>query len=103
MKTTTSWEQLPLVLGVQDVTDVIGYGAYRIRELCRSGAIPCIRLGRAYRIPREALRKWLDQETAGDMSLRQEQFGRERTTRMGNLISVKTITRRNAEWQTKRN
>jgi len=55
----TSWDQLPLTLGVRETAEIVGYGQARIRELCRANKIPCIRLGRAFRIPRDALRDWL--------------------------------------------
>ncbi|HHW42528.1 MAG TPA: helix-turn-helix domain-containing protein [Desulfotomaculum sp.] len=58
----TSWEELPLTLGVEEVSRVTGYGKARIRELCRAKKIPCIRLGRAFRIPRDSLRRWLEAE-----------------------------------------
>lgn len=59
MGKVTNWEDLPLMLGVKETAEVVGYGQARIRELCRAGLLPNVRLGRAYRIPREALRTWL--------------------------------------------
>lgn len=55
----TDWTQLPLLLSVRETAKIIGYGPARIRELCRVKAIPCVRLGRAYRIPKDALQQWL--------------------------------------------
>ncbi len=54
-----TWDELPLWLGVDETALVTGYGPARIRELCRAGLMPHVRLGRAYRIPKEALRTWL--------------------------------------------
>lgn len=59
MAKVRSWEELPLLMGVKETATVIGYGQARIRELCKAGRIPNVRLGRAYRIPREALREWV--------------------------------------------
>jgi excisionase family DNA binding protein len=39
-------------------------GRTRTYELIRSGQIPVIRLGRSVRIPREALRRWIDDHYA---------------------------------------
>lgn len=58
----TSWDDLPLMLGVKETAVVTGYGQARIRELCRARRIPCVRLGRAFRIPRDSLRAWLERE-----------------------------------------
>lgn len=54
-----SWEDWPLILGTEEAAKLIGSNTARIRELCKAGIIPNVRLGRAYRIPREALRTWL--------------------------------------------
>ena len=62
MEEIKNWDELPLMLSVEETAKVTGYGKARIRELCRGKAIPCIRLGRAYRIPKEALRNWIISE-----------------------------------------
>jgi len=59
MNEVTDWNNLPLMLGVEEASQVLGYGKARIRKLCRSKVIPCIQCGRAYRIPKESLRNWL--------------------------------------------
>lgn len=61
-KVVTNWDDLPLMLSVKETAEVIGYGRARIRELCKAGLMPHVRLGRAYRIPREALREWVLQQ-----------------------------------------
>jgi len=58
MTRPTNWEELPLLLSVEETAKTTGYGQARIRELCRAGLMPNVRLGRAYRIPKEALRNW---------------------------------------------
>jgi excisionase family DNA binding protein len=63
MSKKTDWEQLPLTLSIKETAEVIGYGQARVRELCRANVLPHVRLGRAYRIPREALRNWLLQQS----------------------------------------
>lgn len=69
MRRPTNWDELPLMLSVKETAKITGYGQARIRELCRAGIIPNIRLGRAYRIPREALRGWIMQQAQGPRSL----------------------------------
>jgi excisionase family DNA binding protein len=52
----------PLLLTVRDVEVALQLGRTRTYELVRSGAIPVLRVGRAVRVPREALRRWIDEQ-----------------------------------------
>lgn len=61
------WNDLPLLLTVKLAAAVTGYGPFRIRELCRAGRLPHIRLGRAYMIPRDTLRVWLEAQAAASV------------------------------------
>ena len=54
-----SWEAMPLLLSSADTSKILGYSVARIRELCVAGIIPHIRLGRSFRIPKEALKTWV--------------------------------------------
>jgi excisionase family DNA binding protein len=54
----------PMLLTVRDVEAELQLGRTRTYELIRSGQIPVIRLGRSVRIPREALRRWIDDHYA---------------------------------------
>ena len=56
--------QPPMLLTVRDVEAELQLGRTRTYELIRSGQIPVIRLGRSVRVPREALRQWIDQNCA---------------------------------------
>jgi len=51
----------PMLLTVRDVEAELQLGRTRTYELIRSGQIPVIRLGRSVRVPREALRRWIDE------------------------------------------
>jgi len=57
-----NWDNLPLTLNVKETAQVTGYGQAKIRELCRSHRIPCLHLGHAFRIPKDALRNWINTE-----------------------------------------
>lgn len=59
MDKSISWDELPLLLTVAETSKVIGYNQARIRELCKTKILPHIRYGRAYKIPRDNLRKWV--------------------------------------------
>jgi len=52
--------RLPMLLTVRDVEAELQLGRTPTYELLRSGEIPALRIGRALRIPREALERWID-------------------------------------------
>jgi excisionase family DNA binding protein len=54
----------PMLLTVRDVEAELQLGRTRTYELIRSGQIPVIRLGRSVRIPRDALRCWIEANCA---------------------------------------
>ena len=58
-KKYTSIDQLPLVLSVEDLADVLGIGINSAYELVRSGKVGSIRSGRQYKIPKNALETYL--------------------------------------------
>jgi excisionase family DNA binding protein len=51
-----------MLLTVKDLEAEPQLGRTRTYELVRSGVIPMIRIGRAVRIPRDALRRWVDEQ-----------------------------------------
>ena len=52
--------QEPFLLTLREVEVALQLGRTRTYELVRSGALPVLRVGRAVRVPREALRRWID-------------------------------------------
>lgn len=61
---STIVSQPPMLLTVRNVEAELQLGRTRTYELIRSGQIPVIRLGRSVRIPRDALRRWIDANCA---------------------------------------
>ena len=53
--TYTTFEQLPLVMSVEQLAQVLGVGKNYAYELVRSGAIQSIRVGHRFRIPKESV------------------------------------------------
>lgn len=53
--TYTTIEQLPLVLSVEQLAQVLGIGKNYAYELVRCGKIESIRVGHRFRIPKEAV------------------------------------------------
>ena len=56
---STSREQLPLVLRVDDLMPVLKIGRNAAYALVRSGQIKAIRVGNSYRIPRSEVLRFL--------------------------------------------
>ena len=52
-------EDLPLVLRVDDLMEVLSIGRNTAYELIRSGKIRSVRIGTNYRVPRDALAEYL--------------------------------------------
>ncbi len=53
--TYTTFEQLPLVMSVEQLAKVLGIGKNYAYELVRCGAIQSIRVGHRFRIPKESV------------------------------------------------
>lgn len=56
-------ENLPLVLKVEDLPSILSIGKNTAYELVRSGQIHSVRIGRTYRIPREAIADYLRKQS----------------------------------------
>lgn len=57
----TDFEQLPLVLSVNQLIDVLNIGRNTAYELIRNGRIKCIRVGHQIRVPKEAIQNFLQE------------------------------------------
>ena len=60
MAVITSYENLPLVLHVKDLANVLSVSQNTAYALVRSGQIRSIRTGRTYRIPKDAVIEYLN-------------------------------------------
>jgi excisionase family DNA binding protein len=49
----------PLLLRAAEIAHLLGIGRTKAYELMASGQLPVVRLGRAVRVPREALTDWV--------------------------------------------
>ena len=59
MSNQTDIKSLPLVLKVEDLMSLFSIGRNSAYELVRSGELRSFRVGRSYRIPRDALEEYL--------------------------------------------
>ena len=55
----TYFDQLPLLLTVKQLADVLGISLHTAYDLVRSDRIKSKRVGTQYRIPKESLKKYL--------------------------------------------
>lgn len=56
----TTDQTLPRLLTARDVEEATGLPRWRIYELSRRGDIPTVSVGRSYRYPAPALRRWIE-------------------------------------------
>jgi excisionase family DNA binding protein len=52
---------MSMLLTVRDVAVALRLGRTRTYALLRSGEIPVIRVGRAVRVPRDSLHRWIEE------------------------------------------
>jgi len=53
-----------LLLKPAEVAEVLGVARTRAYELIGSGMLPTVRVGSAVRVPADALRRWVEENTA---------------------------------------
>lgn len=57
--TITGVDDLPLVLTVSDISEILGIGKNTAYDLVRSGAIKSVRVGRQIRVPKSAFLEFI--------------------------------------------
>ena len=57
--TYTHYDQLPLVLSVDDLTKILGVGKNTAYDLIRCGKIKSVRIGHQIKIPKDSLLDYL--------------------------------------------
>ena len=53
----------PLLLRATEVAALLGLGRSTVFALMASGQLPTVRVGRAVRVPRAGLERWISQQT----------------------------------------
>ena len=59
-KTYKSYDELPLMLSVQDVADVLGISMSGAYELVKEKGFPHLRIGARIVVPKEKFIKWVE-------------------------------------------
>lgn len=60
MNRMNSFNDLPLVIRVEDLMPILSIGRNSAYRLVRSGAIRSFRIGRSYRITKDAVQEYLE-------------------------------------------
>lgn len=58
----TTFDDLPLVLNVNDVASILAISKVSAYELVKSSNFPVVRVGRRIKIPKAAFMEWLDNQ-----------------------------------------
>lgn len=61
-----SYDELPLMLSVPDVAEVLGIGRANAYELVRSDGFPAIKIGNRIIVPKDEFISWIKRQTAGE-------------------------------------
>ena len=59
--TYTHYDQLPLILSVDELTKILGIGRNTAYDLIRCGRIRSVRIGNKIRIPKDSLLEFLQE------------------------------------------
>ena len=55
----TSFDAMPLVLGVNDISDTLSIGRNKAYELIATGQLRAVKIGKQFRIPRDSFIEFL--------------------------------------------
>ena len=61
----TSYDELPLLLNVKQLADLLGVSDSSVYELIQEDDFPSLRIGKRIVVPKEELRKWISAHTKG--------------------------------------
>ena len=59
----TSYDELPLLLNVKQLADLLGVSDSSVYEIIQEGGFPSLRIGKRIVIPKEELREWISART----------------------------------------
>ncbi len=60
-----SYDELPLMLSVPNVAEVLGIGRANAYELVRSEGFPAIKIGSRIIVPKDEFISWIKRQTSG--------------------------------------
>jgi excisionase family DNA binding protein len=59
------WDTLPAFFGPRELAKFLGVGEAAAYALVKRPGFPVLKVGRKYRVSREGLKRWLEQQLAG--------------------------------------
>ena len=62
----TNYDELPLLLSVKQLVDLMGVSDSSIYELVQEDDFPSLRIGNRIVVPKEKFCRWVDAQTGGD-------------------------------------
>ena len=62
-----SYDELPLMLSVKILADVLGVSISSAYELTREEGFPAVHVGKRIVIPKDKFKQWLEENTNGGM------------------------------------
>lgn len=60
-----SYDELPLLLNVKQLADLLGVSGSSVYELIQEDDFPSLRIGKRIVVPKEELRQWISTHTKG--------------------------------------
>ena len=61
----TSYDELPLLLNVKQLANLLGVSDSSVYELIQEDDFPSLRIGKRIVVPKEELRNWISAHTKG--------------------------------------
>ena len=58
----SDWQDLPAIMTVEETSRFLRRGYRCVLQLCHSKGFPALRIGRTWRISRDGLKRWLEQQ-----------------------------------------
>lgn len=62
-----SYDELPLMLSVQEIAKVLGISKTSAYDLVRSKGFPVLKIGSRLIVPKDKFRKWVEQNIGGSI------------------------------------
>lgn len=63
-----NWDEVPLIMGIQELSQLTGYNQNTLKLYCAKGMLPAYKLGKEWRINKEDYMNWAEQQKVKPMS-----------------------------------
>ena len=83
-----SFDELPLMLTVEDVSHVLGIGLAHAYEVAHRRDFPTITLGSRIIVPRDKFMEWIDEQLGGDIDMTRDEYNKMRGSSVREVAST---------------